>query len=149
MRLRLPETHELPFLSALCLRSKAVWGYDAAFLEACRAELTIHPSELTTTELCVAEHDGALVGVAQVTVTDGIADLQKMFVEPDAIGLGIGKALFAWAVATARRRGARYLAIDADPDAVGFYRKMGAIACGSVPSASIPGRSLPRLQLDL
>ncbi len=149
MKLRAPELHELPLLSALCLRSKSVWGYDAAFLEACRAELTIHPSELTSTELCVAEHDGALVGVAQVAVADDVADLQKMFVEPDTIGVGIGRALFAWALEAARRLGARRLTIDADPGAVGFYRKMGAIDCGSAPSGSIPGRSLPRLQRDL
>jgi hypothetical protein len=36
VRLRAPRLDELEALSDLCLRSKAVWGYDAAFLEACR-----------------------------------------------------------------------------------------------------------------
>src|SRR3546814_14868972 len=30
-------------LSALALRSKAYWGYDSAFLQACRDELTVSP----------------------------------------------------------------------------------------------------------
>ena len=149
MRLRRPESHELPLLSALCLRSKAVWGYDEAFLEACRAELTIGAEELESTALCVAEHDGAIVGVAQITVDGAIADLQKMFVEPGAIGLGVGRTLFAWAVSRAQDLGAQRLTIDADPGAVGFYKRMGAIELGSAPSGSIPGRMLPRLQLDL
>lgn len=149
MRLRRPEPHELPQLSALCLRSKAVWGYDQAFLEACRTELTIRTEELESTALCIAEHDGALVGIAQITVEGDTADLQKMFVEPDSIGLGVGKALFAWAISTARNLGVQRMTIDADPGAVGFYKKMGAVEHGAAPSGSIPGRMLPRLQVEL
>jgi GNAT superfamily N-acetyltransferase len=149
MRLRRPEAHELASLSALCLRSKAVRGYDQAFLDACRAELTIGADELDTTALCVAEHDGVLVGVAQIAVAGDTADLQKMFVEPCAIGLGAGRTLFAWATAIARELGARHLTIDADPGAVGFYRKMGAVEHGATPSGSIPGRMLPHLQVEL
>jgi GNAT superfamily N-acetyltransferase len=149
MKLRRPELHELPVLSALCLRSKAVWGYDRRFLEACRAELTIRAEELQRTALCVAEHDGAIVGVAQVIVDGAVADLQKMFVEPRAIGLGVGRSLFAWAVSTAKDLGAQCVTIDADPGAVGFYTRMGAIELGSAPSGSIPGRMLPRLRIDL
>src|SRR5690348_2414693 len=105
MRLRQPEAHELPQLSALCLRSKAVWGYDQTFLDACRAELTIRAEELLSTALCVAEHEGILIGVAQMVVHGDDADLNKMFVEPSAIGLGVGKALFDWVVATAKGLG--------------------------------------------
>ena len=148
MKLRRPEAHELPQLSALCLRSKAVWGYDQAFIDACRTELTIRADELETTALCVAEHDGVLVGIAQITVDGRDADLQKMFVEPGMIGLGVGKALFAWAISSAKNLGARQMTIDADPGAVGFYKRMGAVEHGSAPSGSIPGRVLPRLQIE-
>ena len=55
-------------LSALCLRSKAMWGYDNNFMEACRGELTIEPSDLRLTSIAVAEKDGKIVGVAQVKV---------------------------------------------------------------------------------
>jgi GNAT superfamily N-acetyltransferase len=148
MKLRRPEAHELPQLSALCLRSKAMWGYDQAFLDACRTELTIRADELETTALCAAEHDGALVGIAQITVDGRDADLQKMFVEPGMMGLGVGKALFAWAISSAKNLGARQMTIDADPGAVGFYKRMGAVEHGSAQSGSIPGRVLPRLQIE-
>ena len=149
MKLRPPQQHELEALSALCLRSKAVWGYEQAFLDACRAELTIRADELANSALCVAEHDGALVGVAQITVAGDTADLQKMFVEPTAIGLGVGRALFEWAVSQAKGSRARHMTIEADPGAAGFYRKMGAVDDGTVPSGSIRGRMLPRLVLAL
>jgi hypothetical protein len=36
---------ECELLSELALRSKGCWGYDAEFLEACRAELTLVPED--------------------------------------------------------------------------------------------------------
>src|SRR3546814_17343333 len=41
--LRLAKSSECGSLSALALRSKAYWGYDSAFLQACRDELTVRP----------------------------------------------------------------------------------------------------------
>src|SRR3546814_14709070 len=41
--LRLAKSSECGSLSALALRSKAYWGYDSAFLQACRDELTVSP----------------------------------------------------------------------------------------------------------
>jgi GNAT superfamily N-acetyltransferase len=149
MLLRPAHRDELPLLSALCLRSKAVWGYDQVFLEACRTELTIAPHELSNSHIRVAVLEGSVVGIVQITIDQRTADLQKMFVEPSAIGRGVGKALFDWATATANALGADVLQIDADPGAVGFYKKMGAIECGFASSASIPGRMLPRLQVNL
>ncbi|MEX0342414.1 MAG: GNAT family N-acetyltransferase, partial [Erythrobacter sp.] len=68
-----------------------------------------------------------------------------LFVDPPAMGHGIGRRLFAWAAATVAARGGRSLAIAADPQAADFYRRMGAVDAGHVASASIPGRNLPRL----
>jgi hypothetical protein len=41
------------------------------------------------------------------------------------------------------------MTIDADPGAVPFYERMGAVPAGLVPSGSIPGRFLPRLVVAL
>ena len=129
-----------------------MWGYDTAFLEACRRELTFRPDELAATAIAVAEDGNGIAGVAQVGMTDedeAAADLLKLFVEPDRQRLGAGRALFAWAVEAARAAGARRLVIEADPGAAPFYRRMGARDAGFAPSGSIPGRVLPRLVLDL
>ena len=77
------------------------------------------------------------------------ADLAKLFVAPTAQGAGIGRALFAWAVAEARRKGARRMTIESDPHARAFYERMGAAVIGEAPSGAIPGRTLPLLALDL
>ena len=147
--IRPPAVEELPALSALCFRSKAVWGYDNDFMEACRKELSIEPSDLRSTPIAVAERDGRLIGVAQIKVVGSEADLLKLFVEPTVMRSGIGRTLFAWATDLATSQGADRLLIEADPDAAPFYRRMGARDVGVAPSGSIPGRMLPTLVKDL
>jgi len=104
---------------------------------------------LALTPTAVAEHNGKPIGVAQVKVVDGKADLLKLFVEPSALRSGTGEALLVWATDVAKKLGARQLTIDADPDAAPFYRRMGAYDVGEAPSASVPGRMLPKLAMNL
>jgi GNAT superfamily N-acetyltransferase len=149
IQLRDARQNELAALSELCLRSKAVWGYDHAFMMACRTELTLRPDELQSTHLQVAIRDCTVVGLAQVKVTGTDADLLKLYVEPALLGSGVGRLLFAWATARARGLGAVRMIIAADPGAAAFYEHIGARHAGLAPSQSIPGRMLPRLQIDL
>ena len=146
---RIPGVADLPALSALCLRSKAVWGYDTAFMDACVAELTLTRADLATIDVALIDGDNGPVAVAQVAVEKDTADLLKLFVDPGAMGSGYGRRLFLWAVERARARGAMAMSIEADPDAAPFYEKMGAVRVGRAPSGSIPGRFLPRLSLGL
>lgn len=147
--LRSVHVSDLPGLSALCLRSKAHWGYNATFMAACRDELTIHPNALTATRLIMAEVQGQPAAVAQLGRDGDGADLLLLYVDPPAMGHGIGRALFDWCVAQARAMAAPRLLIEADPNAAPFYERMGARRFGSVPSGSIPGRHLPHLALTL
>jgi GNAT superfamily N-acetyltransferase len=149
IQLRDARPDELPALSELCLRSKAVWGYDDAFMTACRTELTLRPGELRSTHIQVAERDCSVVGLAQVKVTGTDAELLKLFVEPALLGSGVGRLLFEWATARARGLGAVRITIEADPGAAAFYERMGARYAGLAPSQSIAGRMLPRMQMEL
>lgn len=149
IRLRTARPQEAAVLTALCLRSKAALGHDEAFMRRCRAELTLTAEDIASTHVQVAEIGGRIVGMAQMIVRDDVADLDKLFVEPDEWRSGIGRKLFTWATTEAARRGASVLTIDADPDAAGFYRRLGAEDDGTAPSGSVPGRRLPRLRLAL
>ena len=147
--LRPARPDEAQALSELCMISKAYWGYDAAFMKACRDELTIRPTDFDNSKICVAEQDGQIAGMAQLILDGDKAELDKLYVHPDFIGAGIGRALFDWATGEARSSGAVCMTIDADPDAAAFYRRMGAADDGQSPSGSIPGRFLPKLRVDL
>jgi GNAT superfamily N-acetyltransferase len=149
LALRPARPEEGPALTELCLRSKAVWGYDDAFMAACRKELTLTSASILASRVQVAELDGRLAGMAELRSAGDTAQLEKLFVEPDMLRTGTGRKLFDWAKATARATGATALLIEADPDAAEFYRRMGAVDDGLVPSGSIPGRLIPRLNLPL
>jgi GNAT superfamily N-acetyltransferase len=148
LTIRPPTIDELSGLSDLCFRSKAVWGYDEEFMEACRGE-SFEPRDLELTPIAIAEHEGKPIGVAQLKVVDDEADLLKLFVEPDALRNGTGKALLAWATDVATKLGATRLTIEADPEVAAFYRRMGASDVGQAPSGSVPGRMLPKLAMNL
>jgi len=149
MILRMPTEKELGPLSELCLRSKGFWGYDEAFLKACRAELTLSLNELEHDHLIVADQDGIFLGVAHLVVKGDQATLEKLFIDPSAIGRGVGKRLFDWATNTARTLKAASLSINSDPGAEAFYQKMGAKTVQHVTSGSIPGRTLPQMLFQL
>ncbi len=149
IKLRDVRPDELRSLSELCLRSKAVWGYDDAFMAACRTELTLLPAEILSTHLQVAELDTEVIGLAQVKVSGTSADLLKLFIAPAQLKAGVGRLLFEWATAKARSLGAVRMMIEADPGAAPFYERMGARHAGFTASQSIAGRMLPRLQLEM
>ena len=109
-----------------------------------------NPSDSLFEELAlVAERDSTVVGLAQIKVAGEDADLLKLFVEPALLGSGVGRLLFEWATTRARRLGAVWMTIEADPGAAPFYECMGACHAGFAPSQSIPGRMLPRMQMEL
>ncbi|GAA1958514.1 GNAT family N-acetyltransferase [Kitasatospora viridis] len=137
-------------LTELVLRSKAHWGYDQAFMDACRAELTLAPEQLTADRALVAERaDGVPVGFALLGGSAPEGELDMLFVDPAAIGTGVGGRLYRALLELARAEGFERLSLDADPYAVGFYAAMGARPDGESPSASIPGRVLPRFAIEL
>jgi GNAT superfamily N-acetyltransferase len=136
-------------ISALALRSKGHWGYSREFMEACRAELTLRPEQVAAHRTHVAEEGGVLLGFFTVTGAPPEGELDCLYVDPAAMGRGVGRALLDAAVALARRDGFHALAIHADPHAEDFYLRRGATRAGDVASGSIPGRRLPLLRLAL
>jgi GNAT superfamily N-acetyltransferase len=150
MLVRNAKLEEASSLTALCVRSKAHWGYDAAFMKLSAAALNVSEDDIAAGRVLVAADDaGLVIGMACVLPESDTADLDALFIDPPAIGSGAGRALFEAAVALARRRGARRMTILADPNAAAFYERMGAHYLRHAPSDAIPGRTLPFYEYDL
>ena len=131
-------------LTALCVRSKAHWGYDVDFMRLCTAALTVSEASIAAGRVLVAtDAVGRTIGTVSVAEDGDMAELALMFVDPPAIGGGAGRTLFEEAVRLARRLGYRRMAILADPNAAPFYERMGARFLRNAPSDAIPGRTLP------
>ncbi|MAA81474.1 MAG: hypothetical protein CME97_04070, partial [Hyphomonas sp.] len=68
MILRPPRLDELPYLSDLCLRSKAVWDYDEAMLDAFKDELTLTEDDLESDVIIVAEDLRGVAGLSKLSL---------------------------------------------------------------------------------
>jgi N-acetylglutamate synthase-like GNAT family acetyltransferase len=148
-RIRRAEAAEATALTDLALISKAAWGYDAAFMAACRAELTVRQESISRDPTYLVEAEGRILGFYQLGLDDAVAEIRMMFVAPGALRSGLGRRLWAHLEETARTAGVRRLEVDSDPHAEAFYRAMGMRRVGEAPSGSIPGRMLPHLAKEL
>lgn len=140
---------EASVLSALALRSKAVWGYDKSFLDACRSALTVTEDDVADGVVGVLEIDGAVVGFYRVHGEPPEGELCDLWVEPDRIRRGAGTLLLEHALAEARRRGLTSLLVESDPHAESFYASHGATRIGERESTVAQRRFLPLLRFHL
>lgn len=90
---------------------------------------------------------GLVAGFYRLDGQPPTAELADLFVDPAMAGRGVGRRLLQHALEQARILGFKRLTIEADLHAEAFYLRAGATRTGTVPSGSITGRLLPRLEL--
>ena len=118
--------------------------------EAYREQLLSHPEvvELPLEQIAdglvrVAELGGEVVGFAVLfRLAHGACELDGLFVEPERMGSGVGRALVEDAAQTARERGATRIEVVANPEAVGFYERVGFIGTADVPTRFGPAQRM-------
>jgi GNAT superfamily N-acetyltransferase len=95
----------------------------------------------------VAVDGGRIVGFSTLgPAADGAVELEDLFVDPDAMRRGIGRALVADAVARARSSGVVRVDVDASPDARAFYESVGFVERGETETRFGPA---PRMAFDI
>lgn len=152
--IRKAEPSEAPVLSQLAHLAKAFWGYSSEFMAAFDEELSYNVDDLNNDRYTfrVGTEDGNIRGFYALDLDTGSDDSVEMialFVEPTALGRGMGRRLFEHSVQRARKSGAKIMMIHSDPYAEKFYLKMNAKNVGTVPSGSIEGRELPLMEYAL
>ena len=78
-------------------------------------------------------HGRAIGCGALVLGVPGKGELKRLFVVPEAQGLGVGRAILAGLEATAREAGVRVLRLEtgvAQPESLGLYRRHGYVERG-------------------
>jgi len=119
-----PDEGEL--LREIAIAAKSHWGYNAEWVREWAARGDFSPQALRDLDVFVAEHDGRVVGWAAAMFAGDIWWLDDLWVVPEAMLVGIGTRLFQHAAALGRGRGATRMEWEAEPNALGFYEKMGA-----------------------
>ena len=96
----------------------------------------------------LAEHTGKIVGFVAVSQKAADAEIEHLWVLPEFMSQGIGRHLFDAALEFCASERVRSIKVVADPNASGFYQRMGCEVVGDEPSRPA-GRKLPALRYTL
>lgn len=151
------EENESDELTSISFAAKRYWKYPEEYFDVWKDELTITPSYINQNQVHVAKIDGKAIGfISIVEVKDDFQLgellirkgfwLDHIFVHPDFIGKRVGSKLISFAKELCRRKDIIYLHILSDPNAKGFYNKIGAQYIEEVPS-NIKGRAVSLFKL--
>ena len=137
-------------LMHIALAAKAHWGYPKRWMEIWAPELTFRSEYFVEHESWAAVAGEKPIAFYTLQDKNGNAWIENLWVLPEFIGKGIGKTLFQHAVELARQRGYKVLQLEADPNAVSFYQKMGMYQIGE-RRYQVDGqpRSLPTMEMKI
>jgi GNAT superfamily N-acetyltransferase len=150
LKIRPARPEDADALSQIAFAAKAYWGYPARWMQIWKPQLTFSPDYFKANEGWVAEKDRFPVAFYTLEERENNGWLEDLWVSPDFIGQGLGREMFSHALELCRQRGYVTLQLEADPNAVGFYRKMGMQKVGERQS-EVDGqpRILPIMELKL
>jgi GNAT superfamily N-acetyltransferase len=149
VKIRRALTEDAAALTRIAHEAKQHWGYPEHWLRHWQDDLTISADFIAGNEVYVAESETGLLGFYALIIKQEKAELDHLWVTPQHIGTGVGKELFLHAMQHAARERVTEVEISSDPNAEGFYRKMGAHRIGETAS-EVDGqpRTLPLLSID-
>lgn len=148
MRLRSALPDEAATLTRIAADAKRHWGYPDHWIRHWESDLTIAPEYIAANQVFVAEDGERILGFYSLVMRPHKAELDHMWVAPEHMGTGVGKELFIHAMQHAAGRNISEVEIVSDPNAEGFYSKMGAYRIGETVS-EVDGqpRSLPLMTI--
>ena len=118
-----------------------------------RMNLLAHPDALDLSDLAVIEGrtraavaDDAIVGFTSWLHTGETFEIEDLFVDPEWMRRGIGRALVLDLIAIARGHGVRRVEVTANQHALAFYRKAGFVVDHEVTTLFGPA---PRMLMDI
>src|SRR5262245_35834189 len=126
MRIRRARPDDAAALTEISFAAKRHWGYPERWIERWTHLLTIEPKLIAEQETYTAYLDGEPVGF--YSLHRGLVQLrlEHLWVRPQTMRRGVGRALFIHAIGRVRDLGFGKLEIESDPNAAGFYEHMGA-----------------------
>ncbi|HYT49217.1 MAG TPA: GNAT family N-acetyltransferase [Pyrinomonadaceae bacterium] len=150
LEIRRATPNEAPTLTEIAHAAKRHWGYPDEWIDHWKLDLTITSDFIASNEVFVAIVNEQIVGCCALVVSDSLAEIEHMWIRPEYMGSGVGRALFEHTRVRAASLRLPALELSADPNAEGFYERMGATRIGDV-RADMSGqlRVLPRMKIEL
>lgn len=150
MKIRRAHPGEAELLTEIAHAAKRHWSYPESWIEQWKPDLTITREFIADNEVFVATDCEEILGCCALVITESVAELEHMWIRPQHMSRGVGRALFLHVTCRAATLNMSGLELSADPNAEGFYRRMGAVRVGENTS-HVKGqpRVLPRMRVDL
>lgn len=112
-------------LREIAIAAKEYWGYETDRLREWAAMGDFSAAGLRQKDFYIAAVEGRAVGWAAAIDRGEVWWLDDLWIEPEWMGQGIGSRLFRHAAEQGRAAGAARMEWEAEPNALGFYEKMG------------------------
>jgi GNAT superfamily N-acetyltransferase len=131
MQITRAKAEDAETLTEIAFAAKRHWGYPERWIQTWREILTMRSEFIAANVAYCAMEDDRAVGFYLLTTESEGLHLDHLWIMPSAMGRGIGRRLFEHAVEQAGALGFSAIRIEADPNAEGFYRRMGAKRVGT------------------
>ena len=137
-------------LTEIAFAAKRHWGYPERWIQLWSPILTVSPDFIEKNDTYISLKDEKAIGFYAIAIDGKKASLEHLWVLPEYMGKGIGAKLFKHALSRCKEVGAHTLEIESDPNAQGFYERMGAKRIGQSAS-EVDGhpRILPILEIAI
>jgi GNAT superfamily N-acetyltransferase len=150
VEIRRASPEDADVLTRIAFAAKRHWDYPERWIEQWTESLTITPEFVRDNEVYKAVSGDEPFAFYALTGTGRNVELEHLWVSPDWIGSGVGRMMFEHAMDDAASWGASVVEIEADPNAEGFYLRMGARRIGeNVYEIEGHRRVLPLMVVDL
>ena len=141
---------EADILTKVAISAKRYWNYPERWMEIWIPQLTFSPEYFEANESWAAVFEGTPIAFYTWQDRNSIAWIENLWVSAEYIGAGVGKQLFHHALTRSRESGYKVLRLESDPNARGFYEKMGMWKIGE-HQAEVDGqpRMIPVMEIEL
>lgn len=146
-------------LTAVAFSAKRHWNYPEEYFQIWTKELTITTEYITKNKVWKMIYRDSIVGFSSIVQFSGshpelpFTDtnsycLDHLFIRPEYHHMGFGTKMIQHLQKACIKNNIPHLIVFVDPNATGFYEKMGANYLIDLPS-SIPNRNIPVYTLPI
>ena len=133
-------------LTTIAITAKRYWGYPEAWIQLWTSGLTITTTFIESNELFKAVYQDKILGFCALVFKEDKVEIEHCWVAPAYIGHGIGQQLIEYALVFISKKAIQKVEVVSDPNAIGFYEKMGFKQIGTYQSQP-NNRLLPLMSL--
>ncbi len=126
---------DIPLLTETAFASKSTWGYPAEWMEMWWEQIAVSEEFILQNEVVKAFAGARFIGFyILVDLGEKTWDLDAFWIVPGEMGKGYGKQIFVHVMEFLHQQKAEKLEVVTDPNANGFYEKMGGKWARKFPS---------------